>query len=203
MNLVELTGLFGIMAVMAAVPSTSVVIVVSRSATSGFSSGVAAAAGIATGDLLFVALAMASAAAASMMLGEYFTIAKYLGGLYLIWFGISLLRGSSSPQGVVEKESSLLGSYFAGLLFTLSDLKAVFFYASLFPAFVDIERLTPTGGMAIALGTAVIVGTVKVGYAYVANWVATRAAINGRNDLARKLAGTVSVGAGVLVVTRA
>lgn len=203
MDLIELVSLFGIMAVMAAVPSTSVLMIVSRSAVFGFPSGASAAVGIVTGDLLFVVLAAAGATAAAAALGEYFVVAKYLAGLYLIWFGIFLLRRKRSAQIAEEKQCSLVRSYFFGLLFTLGDLKAVFFYVSLFPAFVEVEHLSPGGIAEIALATVVTVGSVKLVYAYLAHRAAIRATSSGRGKWVEKVAGGILVGAGALMVARA
>ncbi|MCB1823360.1 MAG: LysE family translocator [Candidatus Competibacteraceae bacterium] len=203
MNFVGFVVLFGIMAVLAAVPSTSVAIVVSRSITCGFSSGVAAALGIVTGDLLFVVLAIAGLTTVATALGEYFIIAKYLGGLYLIWFGISLLRRKTEIQQTESTGASLLRSYLAGLMFTLGDLKAVFFYASLFPVLVEVEQLTFSGITAIALATVVTVGAVKLGYAYAAHKMGVLARKRRHGGVAMKIAGSVSIGAGMLVLARA
>lgn len=136
------------------------------------------------------------------MLGEYFVVAKYIGGFYLVWFGISLLLGNGVARKPDKKDGSLLWSYLAGLLLTLSDLKAVFFYASILPSFVEIEQLSLGGVAAIAFMTVVTVGSVKLGYAYAAHHAAMRARRIGCGELVEKLAGSISIGVGALVVAR-
>lgn len=202
MDLVELMGLFGIMAVMAAVPSTSVLLIVSNSTTFGLYSGIASAVGVVSGDLLYAVLAIAGATLAAEMLGEYFVVAKYIGGFYLVWFGISLLLGNGVARKPEKKDGSLLWSYLVGLLLTLSDLKAVFFYASILPSFVEIEQLSLGVVAAIAFMTVVTVGSVKLGYAYAAHHAAMRARRIGCGELVEKLAGSISIGVGALVVAR-
>ena len=169
MDLVDIIALFGIMVVLAAVPSTSVVVVVARSISYGFRSGAAAAAGIVTGDILFVIFAIAGLAVLAEALGEYFVIVRYLGGLYLVWFGVSLIRSNDKAQVRASNGTSLLRSYLAGLLITLVDLKAIFFYASLLPAFVEVGALGFSDASVIVAGTVAIVGSVKLGYAYAAH----------------------------------
>ena len=58
MNLFATLILFTIMIVLAAVPSCSVALVVTRAATLGIRDGAAVAAGIVVGDLTFAALAI-------------------------------------------------------------------------------------------------------------------------------------------------
>lgn len=76
--------LFLIMLTLAALPSASVALVVTRSATAGFANGVAVALGIVVGDLLFVALAILGLSLLAETMGAFFAILKYLGGAYLI-----------------------------------------------------------------------------------------------------------------------
>src|SRR5690606_15721683 len=82
--------LFGAMAVLAAVPSVSVLAVSARSATLGFAHGACTAMGIVVGDLWFILLAMFGLALLAEMTDGLFFLIKFLGGTYLIWLGISL-----------------------------------------------------------------------------------------------------------------
>ncbi|HHJ14327.1 MAG TPA: LysE family translocator, partial [Gammaproteobacteria bacterium] len=51
MNIIDAVFLFAIMAALAAIPSTSVALVLTRSATLGLANGIAVATGIVIGDL--------------------------------------------------------------------------------------------------------------------------------------------------------
>ena len=158
--------LFALIA-MAALPSASVALVVTRSATAGFPSGVAVAAGIVLGDLVFIALAVLGMSFLAEAMGSFFFVLKCLGGLYLIWLGLNLIRSSGECEIAVggTGRRSLLVSFSAGFLLTLGDVKAILFYASLFPAFVDIDGLATADFGKIVLVTVVAVGGVKVAYA--------------------------------------
>lgn len=143
MSLVEIFGLFAAMVALALVPSISVALVVARSSSAGFLIGSAVAAGIVAGDLVFVFLAVMGMAALAETVGSFFLILRYLAGAYLIWFGMSLMRSKASwsLRNSDRSASTLSASFFSGLLLTLSDVKAIFFYASLFPAFVDLTAV--------------------------------------------------------------
>ncbi|WP_461482375.1 LysE family translocator [Porticoccus sp.] len=170
MGPLEILALFAVMTVLALVPSTSVALVVSRSATTGFTNGAAVAAGIVLGDLILICFAILGATALSEMLGSLFLVLKYVAGAYLIWFGLTLLRPrTATPVEVASPSvSTLPTSFLSGLAITLGDVKALFFYASLLPAFVDPDNLRATDIAILLVLTVVTVGGIKLGYAYAA-----------------------------------
>lgn len=78
---------------LAVLPSASVALVVTRSATHGFPHGAAVASGIVIGDLIFVTLAVLGLSALAETGGGFMlSVFRYLGGSYLIWLGLGLLR---------------------------------------------------------------------------------------------------------------
>lgn len=179
MTLTSAIALFMAMAVLAALPSSSVALVVARSALFDVRNGLATSAGIVAGDLVFVALAALGMTTLASQLGGFFVIVKYAAAAYLIWFGFSLARsqisGSRENLPVFETQrttGSLSGSFAAGLLLTMGDIKAIFFYASLLPAFLDLASLSATDFAIISIITIVAVGSVKAAYALAANRIA-------------------------------
>jgi len=199
-----LIAFFGIMLLLAALPSASVGFVVVSSATRGLPCGIAASLGIVVGDLIFVILALLGMTALAETMGAFFAVLRYLGGAYLIWVGIGLLR--SVPRAPAPAAPSPIrdvgGTFSAGLLLTLGDVKAILFYASLFPVFVDLSALTPTGIIGILLLTALAVGGVKLLYALFANRIASRFADPRLQKGARLLAGSAMIGAGGVVIAK-
>ncbi len=195
--------LFGVMLVLAMIPSSSVLLVSARAATSGFANGTAVALGIVLGDLVFVLLTIVGLTALAETMGGFFVVIKYLGGAYLIWLGIGLLRARpSTVQQDKINARSLASSFLAGLFLTLGDVKAIFFYLSLFPAFVDMAALTTLDVLLIVAVTVTAVGGVKLGYA----WVASKA---GRFSQGSKLqrgvqltSGSLMVGAGTVLIAK-
>jgi len=204
MNSLEVVGLFFMMVILALVPSTSVALVVARSSTAGFLNGAAVSAGIVVGDLVFVFLAVLGMAALAEVMGSWFLTLRYVAGVYLIWFGISLLRQRvSSPDAPVDRSASTLAaSFFSGLILTLSDVKAIFFYASLFPAFVDLATITPLDIATIVALTVVAVGGVKLGYAYSARKIMSFAMGFKAKRAVKDTAGGFMVGAGAYLIAK-
>src|SRR5690606_23219346 len=96
---------------------------------------------------------------------------RYMAGAYLIWFGISLLKSKPALQqyeAAGRSASTLSASFLSGLFLTLGDVKAIFFYASLFPAFVDLASINTSDIAIIVALTIIAVGGIKLGYAYAA-----------------------------------
>ncbi len=204
MSPIEIISLFVVMAALALVPSTSVALVIVRSSTAGFSNGAAVAAGIVVGDLIFVFLAILGMAAIAEMMGTLFVILRYLAGAYLIWFGISLLKSKPSVNvaNSGRSVSTLSASFLSGLFLTIGDVKAIVFYASLFPAFVDLTTIT-TLDMAIIVGlTVVAVGGVKLGYAYSATKVVSFAGKFKSERPVKITAGGLMIGAGAYLLAK-
>ena len=205
MSLVEIIILFTAMVALSLVPSASVALVVVRSSTAGFLNGVAVVTGIVVGDLVFVFLAILGMAALADVMGSLFLGLRYLAGVYLIWFGISLLR--SKPSSLVAASgrsgSTLSASFLSGLILTLGDVKAILFYASLFPAFVDLANINTSDITIVVLVTIVAVGGVKLGYAYSAMRVVSLARGLEKERAVKNTAGGFMVCAGAYLMAKA
>lgn len=157
------------MAFLAALPSISVLLVATRAASLGLRHGLAVAAGVVLGDLIFVALAVFGLVVLAEAMGGWFVWFQYVAGGYLIWLGISLWRRApTAPAEPGAGRASLGASGAAGFLLTLSDQKAVLFYFAFFPVFVDVGALSWADVAVIAGITIIAVGGVKALYAYAA-----------------------------------
>jgi len=170
MTLGNWLALFGAMAVLAAVPSVSVLAVATRSVSDGFVHGAAVAMGVVVGDVLFILLALFGLALLAEAMGDLFFLVKYLGGAYLVWLGIALWkRGRSTQARPANGAATLKSSFMTGLLVTLGDQKAVVFYLGFLPAFVELGTLSHPDIGAVLAGAVLAVGGVKLGYAYAAD----------------------------------
>ncbi len=204
MNIFDITALFIIMVTLAAIPSTSLALVVTRSATMNLANGVAASMGIVLGDMFFVMLAILGLTALSEIMGGFFLAVKFTAGIYLIWFGISLIR--SKTKNLVCKYSGpgsgIIASFLAGLFVTLGDVKAIVFYATLFPAFIDISTLTLPDIVIILFVTVVTVGSVKLAYAFAATKAMAIGKELGAGNKVQLISGALMVGAGSYLIAK-
>jgi len=205
MSIIETITLFGIMVVLAVMPSTSVALVVTRSATLGVGNGFAVAVGIILGDLVFIMLAILGLSVVAETMGGLFMVIKYLGALYLLWLGFSLFKARNKTTITVNstrEKGNLVTSFLAGFILTLGDVKAIVFYVSLFPVFIDLSALQVTEVLIIIFVTVVSVGGVKALYALSATKVANYARELKFENTARKTAGGLMVGAGTYLIVK-
>ncbi len=205
MNIIEALTLFLVMLPLAAMPSSSVALVLAKSVSAGRASGAFTALGIVAGDLVFVAMALVGMSILAEWLGALFSVVKYCGGAYLIWLGFCLLRSKSSSavQRTTIRASSFAADFLAGLFLTLGDVKAILFYASLFPTLVDMEKIGSWDISLIVAITAVTVGGVKLTYAVFASRIVEN--IRGRfaSEAPRKLGGALMIGCGSVLIAKA
>lgn len=205
MNLYESIILFFTLATLAALPSTSVALIVTQSATLGVADGIAVASGIVVGDLVFILLALFGLSIIAKTLGNLFLIIKYLGGAYLIWIGATLWLTSDKANMTVKQRSlgSLAGSFLAGLFLTMGDVKAIVFYLSLFPLFIGNESVSLTDiGIKLTI-TIIAVGSVKITYAILATKIAKTTMNQTVMALLKRIMGGSMIGAGSFLIVSA
>lgn len=198
----SLATLFAAMVVLAAVPSASVFAVMARSAAHGFAHGLYTTLGIVAGDILFILLAVFGLAMLADALDGLFSLLKHAGAAYLIALGILTWRATpkTSTSDASTDSPSRVSSVLAGLAITLGDQKAILFYLGFFPAFTDLETITPADA-ALLIATA---GTALLGTKLVYAGFATRAGLQLGPRAGRwlnRLAGGVMITVGVCLVT--
>ena len=204
LTLTNIAALAGIMVLGALVPSVSVLAVSTRSAALGFAHGALTSAGIVTGDIVFILIAIFGLSVLADLMGSHFSLIKYLGATYLIWLGIMLWRSKPKTDGIeASSKSSMPSSFLMGLLITLADQKAILFYLGFFPAFIDLSTLSLADtGIILAIAT-IAVGGPKLLYAFMA---AKAGLIFRSSKVTRAIniaAGGVMVGVGVFLVAKA
>ena len=204
MTLSNIVALFSAMVILAAIPSLSVFTVVSRAISSGFSGGLMAVVGIVVGDIIFILIAIYGLSAiAETTMDGLLLILKYFGGAYLIWMGISLIRAKSQLMELERvEESSLWASFLAGLLLTLGHQKAILFYISFFPAFVDLKTITTTYTLTIIAIAITAVGGVKLLYVYLSDRARLLLKSSNLKQGINSLAAIVTISIGIFLIAK-
>ena len=194
MTLGTITALLGTMIVLALIPSVSVLAVVSRSAVYGFAHGVATAVGILLGDIIFILIAIYGLTILADLIGSRFIFFKYLGGMYLIWLGVQLWRVKPIIAKTADNnDASLHASLLMGLLITLADQKAILFYLGLFPAYLDLSKIT-----FVETGIIIAIATIAIGSKLIYAFMADRASLILNNH--RSIQGLNMVAGSVMLV---
>lgn len=117
-------------------PGPDFMIVSSTSLINGRIEGIKAAAGVASVISIYTFVSLIGLSA----LFEHYLWLVYVfkigGGLYLLYLGYLLIRGSfaesPAPHGLAKKELSSRNSYWAGVITCITNPKAIAFFASIF-----------------------------------------------------------------------
>jgi len=171
MSSVAVLTLLGTMIALSAVPGPSDFAVVACALSTGLRKAALMIVGIIIADICFILLAIYGLSAMAMAFEPVFLVLKYVGAVYLLWLGIRTLRAAPTKANVTTMPAtpqSAFGSFSSGFLITLGDPKAVLFYLSLFPAFVDLAHLNLTDTVTIMLIATLAIAGVKGAYAYLA-----------------------------------
>ncbi len=200
--------LAGAVFILAVTPGPGVMLIVSRAMTAGLRQALITIIGIVTADLLFLLLVVYGLQAIAESLSFLFIIIKYLGGLYLIWLGISIWRSQpakitiNANSGVEHKPASYHVSWLSGLIVTLSNPKAILFYMSFLPAFVDIPTLTTIDIVIVSMIICSVIGGVMFFYAFSAVKTQHMVTKNSSGKLAKKIAGGLMVTTGGILMAK-
>lgn len=144
----SLLGAFILASVLVVISPGPATLYVLRRSEGPLGEPVKAVAGIVAGDVVLISLSAIGVAALVMRFPELASAMKLAGAGYVTWVGLNLLTSgqSDSEQSQPILRSSLAG----GFLITLSNPKAILFFAAFFPLFMDGHA--PAGGQLLRLG---------------------------------------------------
>lgn len=123
-----------------AIPGPAVLYVTSQAMFGGMRSGLPATLGVLAADFLYIVLSITGLSAVLAASYDLFTLLKWAGAVYLIYLGVRLLRsafsksaGTTSMAAPVESSRSFL----SGFALHAANPKALLYFGSLVPQFVD------------------------------------------------------------------
>ena len=184
-------------------PGPGLAIVVSRALGSGRQAGLAVIAGLVVADVIFMGIAFVGLLAIAAAMGPMFQLVKYAGAAYLIWRGYQLIISEAGELSVeADRYGNLWKDAGLGLLATLGNPKAILFFGSLMPTFIDMT--------VVAAADFLILAGIVAGVSFLVYGCCVILADRTRHLLAsaraakylRKVTGSIFVGSGVLVATR-
>lgn len=122
------------------VPGPNMTFVMASAGRSGARSGLAATLGISAGAVLYTVAAAVGMSAVLASSQVTFVLLKWLGGAYLLYTALSILRGGAPARdatGGTSFPQSHWAVFQAGACVTLLNAKAGLFYLAFLPQFVD------------------------------------------------------------------
>jgi len=204
MTSINIATLFGTMLVLAALPSASSMAVSARSATSGFQHGMVTLAGIVTGDITFLIVAVYGLSFLAETTSIFFAIAKYMGGAYLVGLGGVTLWRQKQPADKFQEttEFSFSSSFLTGLLITWGDQKAILFYLGFLPAFLDLSDVTFLETSILVAVSILAIGGGKLAYVLMAGKAGSLIKHSKAKAAIKIIGGITMITVGLIVIIR-
>ena len=131
----------------AVIPGPGVAALVGRALGTGFTRSIPMLLGLATGDVVYLTLAVAGLAFIAKAFSTAFFVIKLAGAGYLLWLAWRFWTQGIAIQEV-EKSAGRrdgLASFLAGFAVTLGNPKVIVFYMAILPAVMDLEAVTLPG----------------------------------------------------------
>ena len=147
-------------------PGPGVVMTLTNALRYGLRGTVGGILGIAFGALVVAAISATSVGVLLATSAVAFTVLKFVGAAYLVYLGIRLWR--SPPFKFAEQpahEASFGKRFFEGLSLQLTNPKAIFFFLSVFPQFINPEMNYAFQFAALVLTYATLVVAIHCIYA--------------------------------------
>jgi len=126
--------------VVLAIPGPTILLVLSYSIAQGRKSTLPLVAGVALGDSVAITLSLIGLGTLLAASALWFTVIKWLGGLYLVYLGFKLLRGAGKAmtmhtgQNETSSPCKLFGNAF---IVTALNPKSIVFFIALLPQFIS------------------------------------------------------------------
>ena len=204
MSLLNIFAFSLAMFLLAITPGPGVFATISRALSSGFLNASFVVMGIVIGDIIFLLLAIFGLSAIASILGDFFILVKYLGGIYLLFLGYKILTSK-------EQETNLKGIYelswkknfLTGLIITLSNPKVILFYLGFLPTFINLQTLTAIDIFIISTVVTIVLGGVMLAYAYSASSAKNLFKSKSTKRKMNIAAGSVMISAGAVLIIKA
>ena len=124
------------------VPGQDFVFIASRSASQGFRAGSVAALGVGAGTLVHILAAAFGISALLAASANAYTVIKVLGGLYLLYMGVSMLLKRAAPSNSVAASLSPSPNktiFYQGFLTNALNPKVALFFIAFVPQFIAAD----------------------------------------------------------------
>ena len=125
--------------VLLAIPGPTILTVISYSISYGYRANIPLVAGVALGDSTALALSLIGLGALLTTSGFWFTAVKLIGGIYLLYLGIKLLRAGVLPLNLVvpDRPDSFWRLFINTYLVTALNPKGIVFFVAFLPQFLN------------------------------------------------------------------
>jgi len=156
------------------IPGPAVLYIIARGASQGRRAGLVSVAGIHVGTLVHIGAAVGGLSALIVASATAFTAIKLAGAAYLVYLGITTLRGRGShtegPADAPPRSSRRI--FTDAILLNILNPKTAVFFLAFVPQFVELDAGSTTTQVITLGATFVVLGLITDGtYALAAGWI--------------------------------
>jgi threonine/homoserine/homoserine lactone efflux protein len=207
MDVTSLALFGGTLLTLAIIPGPAVFAIIARAMSFGSSGAVLFCLGLLSGDLLWFSMAALGLAAIASSFSEAFVVLQWLGAAYLTYIAWGIWKSANATPSEeygnsIPPQSSAKTSLFAGLLFNLSNPKAIMFYLALMPNLVSVEEMNLLGFVELAAVLSAILLIINGAYSFLAVTFCQFLRSEKTMSLINRLASLGLLGIAVLMITR-
>lgn len=179
-------------------PGPAVMLTLNNAIQRGLLKSLAGILGVSLAILLVATISATSLGVILASSAIAFNVIKIAGAAYLIYLGVKMLRSEVANNPIIKaKESSLLRCFIEGFFVSISNPKAVIFFMSIFPQFIDLTQEYAPQFVLLAATFSVLVIVIHTIYAVFASFAKSKLSSKKGNSLLNKISGGVFVSFGV------
>lgn len=191
----------GVAAATILLPGPAVMLTINNAIQRGFLMSMAGILGVSLAILVVATISATSLGIILTSSALAFTVVKILGAAYLIYLGIKMWCSNGMVAShVVSKGQSFQRCLVEGFLVSVSNPKAVIFFMSVFPQFIDMSQAYRPQFLLLAVTFSVLVMLIHTMYALISTLAKTRLSSAVRTTVMNKASGGVFVAFGVGLV---
>lgn len=187
-------------AVVLAIPGPTILLVLSYSIAHGRKATLPLVAGVALGDTLAITLSLIGLGTLLSASALWFTTIKWMGGLYLIYLGVRLIRGAAKPVQLQAQQAQLASprKLFANaFVVTALNPKSIVFFIALLPQFISANHPAATQLWILGITFVVLATIGATCYALFATSIRRFLASPGAQKAYSIIGGSLLCGAGI------
>jgi len=186
------------LAIAVAIPGPGVMALIGTALGGGLKRAIPMIAGIAFGDVTWLALAVLGLAAVAEVYAEAFVIIRYIGVAYLLYLAWKFWTNTSSLKTEqVDNKKTAFASALNGYVITMGNPKAMLFYLALLPVLLDLTAIGVAEFAMIIPATYLTLFVVLLPYAMLASgareWLKSSQVYKIMNRTAAALIGTAAI----------
>ncbi|MGS2718167.1 LysE family translocator [Eionea flava] len=154
-------------------PGPGILLTLTNALRYGFKGATGSILGIAVGSFIVAGVSATSVGVILATSTMAFSIMKYIGAAYLIYMGVKLWRSapvtfSNQEEGNKASDIRMIKQFVAGFSMQLTNPKAVFFFMSIFPQFIQLGVSYSQQFVTLVVSYSVLVVAVHMVYAFLA-----------------------------------